>query len=274
MCPPTFYCENLEGSYDCLPKPCDAGFSLDSYGNCIDINECLLGLDSCRNSKCINTHGSYECECYEGFVKDDYDELKCVDFDECQDDYICDQVCKNTPGSYYCACNSGFELSYDNRTCKDINECYSDPCPKTFKCINEDGSYRCEKKSCDAGEKLNDEGVCQDIDECQQDNICLNGECENTPGSYRCNCQFGFENEDNVCVDINECDNSNFCDHECKNTFGSYECKCRAGFKLNNDGYNCEDVDECDYDPCKRSETCQNLDGSYECVTKKCPQGE
>ncbi|KAG7675052.1 hypothetical protein Ndes2526B_g07900 [Nannochloris sp. 'desiccata'] len=35
---------------------------------CYDIDECILGLDGCSaNAACINTSGSYECECYNGY---------------------------------------------------------------------------------------------------------------------------------------------------------------------------------------------------------------
>ena len=34
--------------------------------NYIDINECSEGLSSC-NQLCINTIGSYDCDCYTGF---------------------------------------------------------------------------------------------------------------------------------------------------------------------------------------------------------------
>ena len=34
-----------------------------------DFNECDLGLDSCdENSDCINTEGSYECRCHDGYT--------------------------------------------------------------------------------------------------------------------------------------------------------------------------------------------------------------
>ncbi len=35
---------------------------------CYDIDECVLGLDSCSaNAACINLPGSYKCECYDGY---------------------------------------------------------------------------------------------------------------------------------------------------------------------------------------------------------------
>jgi hypothetical protein len=40
-----------------------------SYGNCPDVEECLLGLDNChQNATCHNTFDSYTCECNRGFM--------------------------------------------------------------------------------------------------------------------------------------------------------------------------------------------------------------
>lgn len=35
--------------------------------NFIDIDECRTRPGICANGRCINTRGSYRCECYEGF---------------------------------------------------------------------------------------------------------------------------------------------------------------------------------------------------------------
>jgi len=38
---------------------------------CEDVNECAeLGPDACFNGACVNTVGSYECECQPGFILD------------------------------------------------------------------------------------------------------------------------------------------------------------------------------------------------------------
>ena len=35
---------------------------------CVDIDECKLKLSNCaENAECINTEGSYECQCKTGF---------------------------------------------------------------------------------------------------------------------------------------------------------------------------------------------------------------
>ena len=45
------------------------GYAGDPLVQCDDINECHERIDECdENAFCINTVGTYECECYEGNV--------------------------------------------------------------------------------------------------------------------------------------------------------------------------------------------------------------
>ena len=34
-----------------------------------DINECALKFVDCKNGKCVNTDGSYRCDCDKGYKK-------------------------------------------------------------------------------------------------------------------------------------------------------------------------------------------------------------
>ena len=56
-------CSDTEGSYECI---CDTGYELKGT-KCIDINECLY--DRCPPIyNCVNSIGSYFCDCTEGFA--------------------------------------------------------------------------------------------------------------------------------------------------------------------------------------------------------------
>ncbi|XP_022101273.1 fibrillin-1-like [Acanthaster planci] len=174
-----------------------------------DINECM------RKSKaypqcdhiCINTVGSYRCECHSGYALD-ADGHSCTDINECsmsrtQD---CYHKCVNTPGSYRCECYRGYTLKAGGKECKDDNECtgMNNQCDQI--CINEPRGYSC---NCAMGYALSRLYNCLDIDECE----------------------LGEPYED--------------CDQICTNAVGTFTCSCNAGYELGMDKKTCIDVDEC-----------------------------
>lgn len=87
-----------------------------------DVDECLQqgGLEGnhCNlNTECVNTHGSYNCECKPGYRR--VDKYKCEELDECTvGEHNCHEnsECINTQGSYHCVCKEGYEG--DGVTCK------------------------------------------------------------------------------------------------------------------------------------------------------------
>ena len=86
----------------------------------LDINECRLRKTKCSpNAQCINTKGSYNCKCQDGYEGDGE---KCYDVNEC-DRNPCNfnAVCRNTDGSYTCSCKTGFQG--DGQWCYDYDEC-------------------------------------------------------------------------------------------------------------------------------------------------------
>ena len=125
------------------------------YGNCIDLDECEiaeLGQSICdvKTEYCINTIGSFTCDCKDGFRLGPNN--ICINVNECQEGIAMCQnhsTCLDLDGSYGCICDSGF-TQLDSDTCEDINECLADNDCKDYeeKCINTIGSYQCQAIDC------------------------------------------------------------------------------------------------------------------------------
>ncbi|XP_059354133.1 thrombomodulin [Carassius carassius] len=121
-------------------KSCNPGFHMEG-GVCVDDNECAFR--PCEHI-CVNTEGSYHCECFKGHIKSVENMHKCnmhctespcpakcdsnsystqcdcpdgflaegqfcIDIDEC-DSPFCDHTCENTVGGFQCSCNEGFVI--------------------------------------------------------------------------------------------------------------------------------------------------------------------
>ncbi|XP_049927129.1 fibrillin-1 isoform X2 [Epinephelus moara] len=191
----------------CIPMPgigyrceCNMGFRLDGRGECIDDDECER--NPCAHGECVNTPGSYICQCPPGF-QTTATRTECRDLDECvANGRICNNGrCVNTEGSFHCVCNAGFEITADGKNCQDQDECLIRNMCLNGLCINEDGSFKC---ICKPGFLLDTSGrMCVDIDECETPGMCMNGHCLNTEGSFRCECMAGMAVglDGRVCVD-------------------------------------------------------------------------
>ena len=51
----------------------------------------------------------------------------------------------------------------------------------------------------------------------------------------------------------------------CINIAGSFNCECNTGYALDDDGFTCNEVDECSDGTHDCSQTCTNTNGSYIC---------
>ena len=70
--------------------------------------------------------------------------------------------------------------------------------------------------------------------------------CHNTETSYSCGCPRGYAlHSSGQCKDVDECDEITDCQQLCQNTEGSFHCACEEGYELDNDGYSCDDINEC-----------------------------
>ena len=261
---------------------CPIGYDHTVDIGCEDIDECSLGTNDCHaiTEKCVNTEGSYECVCADGFkparrfaLTGEVFGAGCIDVDECliNTDQCGDfSTCENTYGSYDCVCLDGYvHTDSTNLTCEDDNECDDNPCPEFSICENIPGAYDCH---CING-YLEIQDLCEDINECTTglSNCDPNAACNNTAGSYDCICNEGFlENSvDESCDNIDECtEDTDNCDENatCQDTIGSFECSCNTGYS--GDGESCEDIDECTVNNggCHQDATCKNTVGSYECA--------
>ena len=68
---------------------CDDGYLGNGDINCTDKDECALGEDNCAtNAACLNTPGSYTCECRIGFTHELSDPTQlCLDLGLFHDDF-------------------------------------------------------------------------------------------------------------------------------------------------------------------------------------------
>ncbi|CAM9342544.1 unnamed protein product, partial [Lampetra planeri] len=200
----------------------------------VDLDECVESPGACSNGQCINTDGSFRCECPLGYSID-YSGVNCIDTDECSVGNPCGNgTCSNVGGGFECACDDGFEPG-PMMNCEDVNECAQNPLLCAFRCVNTYGAYEC---TCPAGYVLREDGrMCQDEDECEEGlHRCASRAmlCKNLIGTFICVCPAGMlrRPDGEGCIDENECrSRPGICEHGgCVNTFGSYRCECQDGF--------------------------------------------
>uniref|UniRef100_A0A8C2GKQ6 Fibrillin 2a n=1 Tax=Cyprinus carpio TaxID=7962 RepID=A0A8C2GKQ6_CYPCA len=248
---------------------CERGFARPRGASCEDVNECEVFPGVCHNGHCVNTRGSFKCQCPESLTLDVSGRV-CVDVrsELCFLTYDEDVCLQPVPGRFrmdVCCCTVGLAWGRDCELCPE-------PGTSPFEALCPRGPGFANK-----GDVLTGRAVYKDVNECKvYQSICIHGKCRNTIGSFRCRCDSGFAldtNEQN-CTDIEECVISpDVCGHgTCVNTLGSFQCDCFPGYES---GFmmmkNCMDIDECERNVslCNGG-ICENTDGSYKCV---CPPG-
>ncbi|XP_078352256.1 mucin-like protein, partial [Oculina patagonica] len=223
--------------------PCPSGYHGDGT-SCFDIDECINHVTKCSQS-CINTPGSYVCDCDQGF-KLEIDGITCSDINECVDSNDCMQQCTNYPGGRNCSCNEGFQVDpMDSTACRPITRCNSSEVGCQQVCSEDHGQPMC---SCYKGYQLiEDNKSCVDIDECTTHRHRCSQKCHNTEGGYTCSCDPGFELDPDqmTCTDIDECGLIDviYCANTlelCINTLGSFHCECQEGYQYSNNA--CEEI--------------------------------
>nr|XP_046173883.1 EGF-containing fibulin-like extracellular matrix protein 2 isoform X1 [Oncorhynchus gorbuscha] len=214
---------------------CTDGYEWDvGSQHCKDMDECVLDLHDCQPSQqCVNTVGTYSCQCPDGYSKIG---IECLDIDECRYRY-CQHRCVNVPGSFSCECEPGFQLAGNNHSCVDVNECeMGAPCEQ--KCYNTYGTFLCR---CEPGYELGPDGhSCNDVDECSYSSYMCQFQCVNDPGRFSCTCPEGYQLQGTrLCQDVNECETDiDQCGEgqTCINIHGGYQCtdsnRCREPYVL------------------------------------------
>ncbi|XP_016107162.1 latent-transforming growth factor beta-binding protein 4-like [Sinocyclocheilus grahami] len=268
-------CLNSPGSYKCVP--CRDGHSMQN-GRCSDIDECVSPHLCGPQSVCVNTDGSYRCDCSPGF-RAAGPRRQCRDINECLEGDFCfpSGECVNTDGSFKCVCAQGYKTAANGTSCQDVDECVQEGVCQDGRCINTEGSFLCH---CQTGFTTNPERTaCLDVNECLDSEglVCGSQRCENTIGSFRCvaSCEPGYHiTASGECVDINECANETVCGHHafCQNLIGTYQCLCDQGYESTADGQMCVDINECEtMQGVCGSARCWNVEGSFTC---ECENGQ
>uniref|UniRef100_A0A4W2DLF5 Adhesion G protein-coupled receptor E2 n=1 Tax=Bos indicus x Bos taurus TaxID=30522 RepID=A0A4W2DLF5_BOBOX len=154
-------CQNTEGGYYCT---CSPGyepvsgamiFRNESENTCRDVDECQHRPRVCKGlSVCINTEGSYTCQCPPGLEFSPEDPRHCTDVNECtsgKKPCHSSTHCLNSMGSYECHCRPGWKPIHGspngphNTVCEDVDECSSQQhqCHNSTVYVNTVGSYTC-----------------------------------------------------------------------------------------------------------------------------------
>lgn len=172
---------------DAVVCGCNEGYRLkpDRKG-CEDVNECEDG-DRCTRAGevCVNVEGGFECNCRDGFSKE---EGACVNSSIC---FECEHMlCVKPNGFYECACRAGFRVRAGAPT-KCDRHCTESQCPPMCD-RNSEGQRQC---FCPVGYILdegNNSSTCIDIDECVMGEPVCEHACVNTFGGFRCSCNESF----------------------------------------------------------------------------------
>ncbi|XP_055340005.1 protein kinase C-binding protein NELL2-like [Paramacrobiotus metropolitanus] len=188
-------CMNSEGSYSCQCLP---GYEGDGFtctpicepvcqngGHCfapntcacqggffgpecqVDVDECAFNISSCKaNSVCVNTPGSYFCECMDGYKAENpyLREPVCQDIDECYSGaHFCPPLtrCQNVKGSWKCLCpvNETCDMTCTENRSPHAPNVYGDRCQN---CTCQDAVLQCRPVDCDCkhGERDVLDGCC------------------------------------------------------------------------------------------------------------------
>ncbi|KAM9974435.1 hypothetical protein ACTFIW_007888 [Dictyostelium discoideum] len=152
---------------------CKEGFIDNNTGICIDENECLTKkpCDS-KFSTCVNTIGSFKCNCNQGFMKyQSVNSATCLNITSTSTNQQNETfICNKETGA--CDCKDGFKFL--NSNCVDIDECLLMKPPTDDETTTSSSSTTIQ--------------------------CPLNSICENLYGSYRCKCEIDYIYYNDSCI--------------------------------------------------------------------------
>ena len=136
LCPENGECVSST-TFDCQ---CKKGFEMNEAGSCVDFDECSAEMCD-TNALCLNSEGSYQCDCGPGFYGNGHYCAK----GQCNDDACPDNQSCISPNKLTCACTKEGYYETKSGTCTDVNECKTknDCASIGGKCTNKPGTYEC-----------------------------------------------------------------------------------------------------------------------------------
>uniref|UniRef100_A0A8C0ZCH5 Fibrillin 1 n=1 Tax=Cyanistes caeruleus TaxID=156563 RepID=A0A8C0ZCH5_CYACU len=217
---------------------------------------CLFGPGICSNGHCINTDGSFRCECPMGYNLD-FTGVHCIGVslhsafislyeNECRSKPgVCENGrCVNVVGSYRCECNEGFLSSPSGIECLVLQTM----------CHMASSSQNLVTRSeccCDGGRGWGNQcRLCPLPGTTHYKKLCPHGSGYTTDGRgilqkwkrrKKSNLKLRPDIFNNFCTDIDECKVlPNLCRNgQCINTMGSFRCFCKAGYTTDITGTSC-----------------------------------
>lgn len=293
-CATNFDCTN---NAECVDGQCfcQDGFQPDG-SVCVDIDECRTGAGVCGpNAQCINTPGSFKCDCFAGYVgtpprvecKAPCEDITCGPHAYCKPDGV----------EAYCVCEEGWTFNPRDIAagCVDIDECDpihgpSGKCGNNAICKNVPGGYSCQ---CPPGFTGDSKRLCSDLDECSKPNACGEGAvCNNLAGSFDCACPPGTIADPDprirciavvTCSANNECPGNAVCDehqrclcpepnvgNDCRHPCETMSCAPNAQCMIVNNVAQCLCAEGFTGASTQFGAACVDID---ECVGNPCPGG-
>jgi len=248
---------------------------------------------------------SYNCECLPGYSGTNCDEdINECDPDPCQNGAVCTESGTDDtvlPGEYNCECTTG----YEGTNCEeDTNECDPNPCQNEGVCTQGAiGEYQCECPTGYNGVDCEiDINECDALDPCQHGSHCKESNTYSliAAGDFECECvlDFGFTGKlcnecqpghgvsvDGRCTECEQPQINNVttktapcADQVCPENYGvtsdswdvlgSNCAECPVGSGSPAGSGVCNNINECDPDPCQNGATCsETVDGITELPT-------